>query len=80
MDSQFGFKNKQNEYQIYIDSCKPVKINLQGFAEFGYINKIEGDYLYLLPSIVNENLSLPEGKMKYSLRIEKLRQKLIDDN
>jgi len=67
----FGYEKKRNDFEMYKESGRPVRIKWGDDYHIGFINKITDTDIYLKPSIVSQNLPSSDGQTKYSAFIEK---------
>ena len=79
MEKKLGFQ-KENDYQIYKDSGRPVRIGVNNDSHIGWIFNAREDFLELLPSVIHENFPLENNTMKYSARMENDLPKKINYN
>jgi len=71
MKDNFGYEEKNNEYEVYKKSGKPIRVTIGSENYLGYLNEINENFLNLIPSLVYENFPNENGKTKFYARLEK---------
>ena len=80
MNNEFGYTKSENDYKVYKDSGRPVRVEINANSHIGYVFNIGQDFLELKPSLIYENFPSSNGDLKFNAKIENQLPKKINYN